>query len=714
MRKSALMAGGAACFLIVTGATAQTPAATTATSHATAYDSYHGVRVADPWRWLEKGDDPAVKAWVEKQNARTRAYLDALPDRNAIAAELKRIETSFSIADGGIVPAGDRLFALTFFPGAQQPVLSTLALSGDPATRRAILDPAKLSTDGSVSMDWFTPSPDGRLVAVSLSSNGSEIGTLHVYDVASGKEVEAPIADVQRPGGGGSLAWRADGKGFWYTRYPGTDAPAEERDFNQQAYFHAIGSDAARDTLVLATKDGLPRTAEIFLSNIDGASSALASVQLGDGGEWQHFLLSPTGATMVAGYDAKIKTAALARDGTVYGISVAGAPNGQIVRIAPGAKNPSVIVPASKTAFVTNEIVVSGNRLFAVTIDGGPNRIESYALDGSDRRTIDTPPVSSASGLAAMPGGDVLYRVRSYLEPSHSMLWQAKTGRSVTTPLRVISPMDLSGFEVARVFATSKDGTKVPISLITRKGYKADGKMPVVLYGYGGYGINLSPISLPPAGYLWLKAGGAYAIANIRGGGEYGDAWHTAGMLIRKQNVFDDFAAAADYLKAHKITSTDRLALMGGSNGGLLMGATVTQHPGIAHAVISSVGIYDMLRVELDPNGVFNISEFGTVKDPAQFRALQAYSPLHHVTKGAHYPAMFLDTGDNDGRVNPMHSRKFVAALQASGTKAPVYLRTTAKAGHGIGSSLDESIALETDMTAFLFDQFGLTWPPAK
>lgn len=690
---------------------AQQPVA--APAHDVAYDTYHGVRVADPQRWLEDGKDPAVNAWVAKQNATTRAYLDSRPSRPAIAAELLRIENSFSTTDAFITPTGDRLFAATYKPGAQQPVLTTLALSGDPATRRAVLDIAKLSADGSIAMDWFVPSPDGKRVAVSLSSGGSEMGTLHVYDVASGKEIEAPIPDVQRPGGGGSLAWSADGAGFWYTRYPGASAPVAERDFNQQAYYHVVG-DNTKDRLVLQTSDGLPRTAEIFLSNHHGAAGALASVQLGDGGEWQHFVLSRTGASRVAAYDEKIKTAVLARDGTVYGVSVAAAPNGKIVRIAPGTARAAVIVPAGKTALVSDTIVLSGDRLFVVTIDGGPNRIVSYALDGSGERAIEAPPVASLSGLQPMPGGDLLYRVRQYTVPSRSLLWQAKTGHSVETPLAVVSPMDFSGFAVTRLFAISKDGTRVPISLIAPVGYKADGSMPTILYGYGGYGVNMSPGYLPPSAYLWLKAGGAYAVANIRGGGEYGDAWHTSGNLTKKQNVFDDFAAAAEYLKARKITSTARLALMGGSNGGLLMGATLTQHPGIARAVVSEVGIYDMLRVERDANGTFNITEFGTVQSPAQFRALYAYSPLHHVAAGTQYPALFMATGDNDGRVNPMHSRKFAAALQASGTKAPVYLRTSSKAGHGMGSSLDESIALDADVTAFLFDQFGLAWPPGK
>jgi prolyl oligopeptidase len=290
------------------------------------------------------------------------------------------------------------------------------------------------------------------------------------------------------------------------------------------------------------------------------------------------------------------------------------------------------------------------------------------------------------------------------------MLWQASTGRSVETPMQMRSPMNLSGFEVRRVFARSKDGTRVPISVITRKRFVADGSSPLLLYGYGGYGISMTPAFVSPDWYLFLRGGGALAIANIRGGAEYGERWHREGMLTRKQNVFDDFAAAARYLVAAKYTRTDRLALQGGSNGGLLMGAVLTQHPSLARAVVSEVGIYDMLRYELDPNGVFNTQEFGSVENAEHFRALFAYSPLHHVKAVQQYPAIFLSAGDNDGRVNPLNSRKFAAALQASGTKRPVLLRTSSKSGHGHGSSLDETVALSADITAFLFDQLGLDW----
>ncbi|WP_423140972.1 prolyl oligopeptidase family serine peptidase [Parablastomonas sp. CN1-191] len=714
---TALAALGATA-LVSTTLTAQTArTAQTAhganSAHPVAVDTYHGVKVSDPYRWLEDGSAPDTKAWVAAQNAKSRAYFDSKPVHDRIAAELMRLAKGTGVYDSGIQAAGGKLFAYTVTPGAQQPVISVLAASGDPATRQAVLDPLKFDASGHTAIDWFEPSPDGSKIAVSLSQGGSEIGTLHVFDVATGKEIEAPIPEVQRPTGGGTLAWTKDGTGFWYTRYPGPGAADGDRDFNMQAYFHRLGSDAGADALVLPLSAGLPRTGEVFLSNPAGADSALARVQKGDGGEWQVFRLTPAGATRIATYADDLKTATLAADGAVYGISYAGAPNGKLVRIAPGGTI-QTIVPAGKVAFTTDSLVVNGGRLYATSIDGGPNRVTSYALDGSDARALPIPDIAAVSEIVPMPGGDLLYRVRTYTEPARYLRYDAAAGTSTATPLTVTTPLDMTGFKVTRMFATSKDGTRVPISLIARSDIKLDGTTPTILYGYGGYGVNMVPGLVGSATYMWLKAGGAWAIANIRGGGEYGEAWHTGGNLLNKQNVFDDFYAAAEYLKAQKVTSTQHLGLLGGSNGGLLMGATVTQHPGIAKAVVSQVGIYDMLRVETSPNGAFNVTEFGTVKDPAQFKALYAYSPLHRVRKGTQYPAMLLTTGDNDGRVDPMHSRKFVAALNASGTRAPVYLRTSANAGHGQGSSLSEAVALAADVQTFWFDQFGLDWPPAK
>ena len=676
-------------------------------------DTIQGVKVADPYRWLEDPADPRVKAWVAGQNAVSRPYLDGIPARQPLYDMLMGVAKATPTYDAGLVQAGGVLFAYTVSPAAQQPVLNRLTIVGDQVTRTTIVDPNTMSAKGGVAIDWFEPSPDGKFVAVSLSEGGSEDGTLHIYDVATGKEIEAPIAHVQYPTAGGSLAWARDGKSYWYTRFP-REGSDEDKHFNQTAWYHVVGQPESSDVQVLSARDGLARTSELFLATPPAGDVALASVQLGDGGEWQHYLLSAKGARKVAAYDDKIATAVLAPDGSVFGVSRKNAPNGTIAKLAPGSGPGQwrTIVPEAKVSLVTADfnksLAISGDRLFATSIDGGPTRLLAFDFNGKPV-AIDTPPVSSIDQLEADGKGGLYYRLRSYTVNTTIMHWTP--GAPATAMLTRKSPLDFSDIAVERVFVTSKDGTKVPMTLLHRRDRKADGKGPALLYGYGGYGINQTPGFLGALQRAWFDAGGVWAIANIRGGGEYGERWHLGGNLLKKQNVFDDFAAAGEWLKSSHWAAPDRLAMLGGSNGGLLMGAVLTQHPTLARAVVSQVGIYDMLRVELDPNGSFNVTEFGTVKDPAQFKALYAYSPYHHVVKGTKYPALLLTTGDNDGRVNPLHSRKFAAAMQAAtGSGEPVLLRTSANAGHGIGSSLNEAVSLQADVGAFLFDQLGMTF----
>ncbi len=679
----------------------------------TTIDTIQGVKVADPYRWLEDPADPKVKDWVAGQNAASHAYLASLPVRGPLHDWLLANQKATPTYDGGVSVEGGRIFAFTVTPGVQQPVLNRIEIDGNTVTRHAIVDPNALSAKGAIAIDWWEPSPDGKKMAVSLSQGGSEDGTLHVYDVDSGKEIEPPIPHVQFPTAGGSLAWNAQSTGYWYTRFPET-GPDEERHFNQSAWYHVIGRPVAQDVGLLDKAQGLPRTAEIALTNDLAGPNALAVVEFGDGGQYQLFVLSPSGARRIASYEDRIVAATLGPRGEVYGISRKDAPNGALVKLDPGA-GPGrwkTFVPAASYALVGQAPVVSGGRLYALAIDGGPTRLLAYDLAGRPV-PVETPPVASITAATADGKGGLYYRLTSYTTAPVTMHLAAGATAAQPTPLHVASPIRTDDVEVKRVFATSKDGTQVPITLLMKKGTRPTGATPTLLYGYGGYGVNMTPGFIGGTRRAFLDAGGIYAIANIRGGGEYGEAWHTGGNLIHKQNVFDDFDACGEWLIANGWTSHDKLALMGGSNGGLLMGATVTQHPGLARAVVSAVGIYDMLRVELDPNGSFNVTEFGTVKDPAQFKALYAYSPYHHVVKGADYPAMLLTTGDNDGRVNPLHSRKFVAAMQAAtGSGRPIYLRTTAGAGHGMGSSLDIQIAEQTDDLAFLFDQLGMTWAP--
>lgn len=694
-----------------------TAAPTTAVKAVT--DQYFNKTVSDPYRWLEDENSQAVKQWNDAQNKYTRGYLDSLAVRAPLKDRLSTLIKAASPGYYGLTAAGKTIFAIYNDPQYQQPMLVTLDANADTSTQRVVLDPNKLDAKGLTAFDWFVPSHDGKLVAVSLSQNGSEDGTLHVYDVASGKETGDVIPRVQFPTAGGSVAWAADGKGFWYTRYPGEEAKAEDRHFFLQTYFHKLGGDWKKDSLVLGTADGLPRIAEIFLNNRYSPDVVLASVQKGDGGEWQHWVLRADGSkSKVSDFNDKIVAATLGPDHALYMVSRADTPNGKVLKLAPNVTSlaqAKVIVPGSDVAIQISEfqdaLNLSSTRLFVNYIVGGPGEVRVFDLSGQAVGKLPISDIAAFNNLTALPQGDVLIGVSSYLKPFRYVRWSPATQKIEETKLAVTSPAKFDDTEVVRIFASSKDGTKVPVNVVRKRGTVLSGKNPTLLYGYGGYGVSQEPHFLGPSVRVWLDAGGVYAEANIRGGAEYGERWHTEGMLTKKQNVFDDFAAAAQTMIDQKYTDSDHLALRGGSNGGLLMGALITQHPQLMRAVVSSVGIYDMLRVELDPNGQFNVTEFGTVKNAEQFNAMYAYSPYHHVTKGTKYPAILMPTGANDGRVNPMQSRKFAAALQATGSNRPIYLRVSATSGHGIGSSLSDRIEENADWMSFLFDQLGMKLP---
>jgi prolyl oligopeptidase len=684
-------------------------------------DTFFGVEVADPYRWLEDATNPKVDEFNKTQNAVAREYLDALPVRAPIKAKLERLIRATSPEFRSVRATRDRLFAIYNDPQFQQPMLVTLSADADPQSRKAVLDPNLLDKSGLTAIDWYVPSHDGRFVAVSLSKAGSEDGTLHVYDAASGKEIGAPIPRVQFPTAGGSLAWDGNGKGFWYTRYPSEEKPEADRHFFLQVYYHTIGQDWHGDPLVLGTGDGVPRIGEIFLDNRYAPSVVLASVQNGDGGEWSHWLITrDRRKSRISRFEDKVVAATVAPDYSLYLVSRQNAPNGKVLHLRAGVADltkATLLVPEGDGSIIIADgdepraPTLTHDSMLVSYIVGGPNEVRAFGLDGKPKAggKLPLPQIAAFSNIEALPDGDVLFAVSEYLRPRYYARWHADGGKVAETRLAVESPVTFADAEVVREFAASKDGTKVPLNIIRRKGLARDGRHPVLLTGYGGYGVSRQPVFADATVRLFLDSGGVYVVANIRGGGEYGETWHEQGRLTRKQNVFDDFAAAGEWLVAKKYTDHAHLAMMGGSNGGLLMGAMVTQHPQLSRAVVSSVGIYDMIRVELDPNGAFNTTEFGTVKDESQFKALYAYSPYHHVTAGEKYPAVLLMTGANDGRVNPMHSRKFAAALQAaSASNLPVYLRISTKSGHGIGSSLDERIGQYADYLAFLFDQLGM------
>ena len=688
-------------------------------------DEYQGVKVADDYRWLEDWDDASVKQWSAAENARTREYFDHLPARAALRERVAKLIAGGSAAFYDLQFRGGMLFAEEYQPPQQQPKLVVMRSADDPASARTIFDLNTASSKGSLSMDFYVASFGGKYVAAALSENGSEDASAHVFEVATGKELSDVVPRVNFATAGGSIAWKADSSGFYYTRYPqGDERPAEDANFYQQVYFHKLGTDPKQDAYVIG-KD-FPRIAEIQLRTSDDGEWLLATVGNGDGGEFAHYLMDADGHwTQITHFEDGISAVKFGADRALYLLSRKDAPRGQILRLPlaqPDLTQAKVVVPQSSgtgtdesdRASIENFIPTWGH-LYVIDIMGGPSRVLVFDNKGNALPAPPLPPISAVYSGVPIGGGDVLFYTTTYLDPPAWYRFDAATGKAVRTALFETSSVKFDDTEVVREFATSKDGTRVPLNILRLKGTKLDGTHPALVTGYGGYGISTKPFFQGYFARMWLDQGGIFVDTNLRGGAEYGEEWHAAGNLTHKQNVFDDFIACAQYLIDQKYTSPQHLAIIGGSNGGLLMGAAFTQRPDLFRAVVSFVGIYDMLRVELDPNGAFNVTEFGTVKDPEQFKALYAYSPYHHVKDGTAYPAILMPTGENDHRVNPMQSRKMTARLQAADTSGHhILLRTTSNAGHGIGTALDEQIEEQADVFSFLFDQLGIQYTAPK
>ncbi len=676
---------------------------------------YFGVKVTEDYRWLENGQDPEVRAWVDAQNQLSHRILSAYPAQESIKKYLKQLYSQTSSTYYSLQKKGNVLFAMKDQPPKEQPFLVTIKSPDDTSSVQVIVDPNQLDSTGGTAIDFYVPSHDGRLVAVSLSKGGSEDGSIHIFDIATRRELPDIIPHVNFPTAGGSVAWNADNSGLYYTRYPteGERGPADIHFF-QQVYFHKLGTPISTDAYQVGKE--FPRIAEVALQSSDDGKYVLATVSNGDGGEYAHFLEDPAGKwSQITQFSDKISAAKFGLNQSLYLLSRKDAPKGKILQmpltITELAKT-KVVIPESDEAI--NEFLPTADRLYVVDMVGGPSHIRTFSLDGKELPAPATEPISSIGSLTWTGGDELLFEQQSYIHPPAWYRYSPSTPAPVKTGMAQKGAVNFDDTEVLREMVTSKDGTKVPINILRRKGTKLDGSNPVVLYGYGGYNISQTPhFSIRPR--IWLDQGGVYAIANIRGGGEFGDQWHQEGSLTHKQNVFDDFAACAKYLIDTGYTSPAHLAIMGGSNGGLLMGAALTQYPELFRAVVSFVGIYDMLRVELFPNGEFNTTEFGTVKNKAEFKALYAYSPYHHVVNGAKYPAVLFMTGENDGRVDPANSRKMTARLQAAaGSSYPILLRQSSTSGHGIGTSFSEQIEQDGDVFSFLFTQLGIQYQSPK
>lgn len=709
-----LLLTSSACVAALSSALVAMPAAAAdarypATPKRPVSDTYHGVTVIDDYRWLEDDASAEVRGWAAEQNVATRRYLDGIAQRPAIAARVGELLRSAPIQHYGF-EYRRQLFAMKSQPPKNQPLLVLLPPSADAGAERVILDPNELDGGkGRTAIDFYKPSYDGRYVAVSLSENGSEEGTAYVYDAANGQRLSDVVTGVNYPTAGGSIEWAADSRGFYYTRYPqGSERAAEDRHFHQHVYFHELGAPVSSDRYVFGKE--LPRIAEIALQGSRDGRLLLAAVRNGDGGEVAYHLRAADGTwTRVAGFDDGVKQVAFGDDGNLYAMSVKDAALGRIIAIpvsAPTLAHARVVVP--ETNIVAERVLPTRSRLYVSYRVGGPSRVRMFSFHGKRLGELPSETVSDTELAVRLDDDDVLVRSMSYVAPRTVNFYHAGTSKLAGTDLNGGYPFDMKDALVRREYAVSKDGTRIPVTVISRKGAPRDGSNPTLLYGYGGYGISMTPYFSPML-RLWLDYGGVYAVANVRGGGEFGEPWHLAGNLTKKQNVFDDFAASLQMLIDRRYTRPDKAAIMGGSNGGLLMGAMLTQHPRMMRAVVSQVGIYDSLRWETQPNGAFNVTEFGSVKDPAQFRALYAYSPLANVKDGTAYPAVLLTAGDNDGRVAPYESRKMTASLQAaSSSNRPILLRTEAAAGHGIGTALSTRIEEQADTYTFLVDQLGM------
>lgn len=672
-------------------------------------DEHHGVQVTDPYRWLESSDSQEVQDFIKQQNEYARSYLDGLGGRDKIRAQLNEILGTTSVSYRNLQQVKGQIFALKQQPPKQRRFLVVLPSPDQTAQERIVIDPDAIEPKGKVAIDWYEISPNGRYVAASLSVDGSESGDVSVFEIATGKRVFEVVPGVNGGTAGGDLAWTPDSSGFYYTRYPrGKERPAQDKMFYTQLYYHKLGTPTEKDRFELG-KD-FSRIAMFFV-DVHPSGYALAAVQKGDGGEFQHFLRGLDGQwKMIADYPDHVAQFFFGERGDLYFISLKDAPLGKVMNASLRDVNlakAKVVIPEGKEAIITDitsgeGFAVHKGTLYVSYQLGGPSEIRTFDLNGTGKKSPKAAPVSGVNNVVGLDSGDILFAQKSYLEPTAYYRFSPQSGATVKTALQEKSPVDLSGVTVIREMAKSKDGTLIPVNIILPKGVKPGTPIPFVLNGYGGFSISIEPSFLGSRAVL-LQSGVGYAIANLRGGGELGEAWHRQGYLTKKQNVFDDFIAAAEHLVSKNYALPKKLAIIGGSNGGLLMGAVITQRPELFGAVVASVGYFDMIRIESEPNGAFNSTEYGTVADKQQFEAMYAYSPYHRLKDGTNYPPMLMQVGATDMRVAPWHSRKMVARLQAaSASGAPALLTTRFDAGHGMGSSVTQQIDQNLDAYAFM------------
>jgi prolyl oligopeptidase len=665
-------------------------------------DDYFGRKVADPYRWLEDLDSAETAEWVAAQNKLTFAYLDKLPRRTEIRERMTRL-WNYLRTDVPVEEAGELWFLQNSGLQRQAPLYRQRDAKAPP---ELVIDPNVLSPDGSVAMSRWSPSHDGRYLAYTLAAGGSDVEDVHVRDLGQGKDLPAIVRNLKFSG----LAWTRDDRGFFYSRYKGTESAADFADASEfhQVWYHPIDGDAP-DRMIFerprhpkdATFASLSDDGRwLFLYSAGGTTNNRLWVK--DLGTGKHPDLGAAPQPMATEEDAIHWPIGVA-GGRVYMYTTYGAPLGRIVAARVGESDRSnwqTIVPEGKDAIAENGAVMVSDRLAVIYLVDVQSRVRLFTLDGRPEGEIALPEPGSVKTMSGRnDGSDLHLNFTSYLRPTTVYRYDFASG--ALEPFHPPqSPFDASRYETRATFYPSRDGTRIPIFITLRRDAKLDGRNPTMLYGYGGFNISIVP-EYSPAVATWLDAGGVYAVANLRGGGEYGEAWHRAGTREHKQNVFDDFIAAAEFLIREKYTTASRLAIRGRSNGGLLVGATMVQRPDLFAVALPAVGVLDMLRYNRFSAGPYWADDYGSADDPKAIDYLLAYSPLHNLKADTCYPATLIATADRDDRVVPSHSFKFAAALQAAqGCDKPTLIRIEVAGSHGYRPT-DRVIAEFADIWAF-------------
>lgn len=662
-------------------------------------DEYFGNKILDPYRWLEDLDSEETKKWVESQNQYTFSYFGQIATRQKIKDRLSKLWNfeRYSIP----FKRASRYFYFKNDGLQNQSVLYIAESLND--TPRVLLDPNTLSSDGTVALSSYSISEDGKLMAYGISSAGSDWMEWKVRDVDTGKDLGDQLNWIKFSG----ASWSKDNKGFYYSRYnePKPGATYEETNYNQKVYYHKVGTKQSEDTLVYERPDKKEWGFSAFVTE-DGRYLVISVSQ---GTDVRNLLFykdlqekESKVVELISDFEAEYDF--IDNEGSVFWFKTnLEAPRGKAIAVditKPEKKNWKELIP--QTAETLGGIGVVGNHFIASYLKDAYTQIKLFSLDGKFVREVKFPGVGTAGGFGGKrQDNETFYAFTNFTTPSRIYRYNIATGESTLyrQPKVDFNPED---YEVKQVFYTSKDGTKVPMFISHKKGLKLDGTNPTILYGYGGFNISLTP-SFSISNLVWMEMGGVYAVPNLRGGGEYGEEWHKAGTKLKKQNVFDDFISAAEWLIANKYTSTPKLAISGGSNGGLLVGACLTQRPDLFGAALPAVGVLDMLRFHKFTIGWAWTSDYGSPENPEEFKALYSYSPLHNIKPGTRYPATLILTADHDDRVVPAHSFKFAATLQAAQDgEAPVLIRIETRAGHGAGQPISKVIDQVADTWGFL------------